>query len=318
MGKLAIMFPGQGTQSVGMALDIITAHPEAEEIFHTASRAVDKDLLKLTMEGPAEKLNLTENTQPCLFATEMAIYQTIINAGIQADAFLGFSLGEWAAVTAAGVIPVDVASSLVQTRATAMQAAVPVGRGSMAVILGKTKEEVVQLCESAEGYVVPSNFNCPGQISVSGSVEGIESLLTLAQGRNIIAKRIEVSIPSHCGLMQPAAEKLRELVCSIPFQLPVKPVIMNCCAEAVTDPSEIKKNVIQQLTSPVLMEASIFYLLSEGFDTFVEAGPGKTMSGFVKKCAKANNIPVQTYSVNSEKALEDTIKLICGGCQRVE
>ena len=318
MGKLAIMFPGQGTQSVGMAKDIITAHPEAEEIFHIASRAIAKNLLKITMDGPAEELNLTENTQPCLFATEMAIYQAIIKAGIHADAFIGFSLGEWTAVAAAGVIPIDVASSLVQTRATAMQEAVPVGHGGMAVILGKSKEEVIQLCDMADGYVVPSNFNCPGQISVSGVIEGIESLLSLAQEKNIVAKRIEVSIPSHCDLMQPAAEKLSGSIYNIPFQAPVKPVIMNCCAEAVKDPGEIKKNVIQQLTAAVLMEDSIFHLLNEGFDTFVEAGPGKTMSGFVKKCAKAKGISVQTYSVNSEKALEDTIKSIGGGCPSVE
>ncbi len=310
MKKTAFMFPGQGSQFVGMIQDITHEWPAADAVFRLARELSGEDIARLCFEGPEEALNLTENTQPCLLTAEYAVLAAVREAGVTADAYVGFSLGEWTALTAAGVVSFSEALQLVRLRAAAMQEAVPVGQGGMAVILGRTEPEIEALCREAGGYVAPSNFNCPGQISVAGESAGIDSLMALAEQKGYIAKRIAVSIPSHCALMKPASEKLAEAIAGVDFRAPDRPIVMNFCAEAVTEVAAIRENVIRQLTNPVRMEASIDLLLEQGFEAFVELGPGNTLTRFIQKCAKAKGKNVETYTSKTAEILSETIRAL--------
>lgn len=313
MAKAAFMFPGQGTQFVGMTRDIVENNLVAAGVFDLANNVSGRDIRTLVFEGPESTLNLTENTQPCLLTAEIAIWKALTAAGVYPDAYLGFSLGEWSALVASGVLSYVDALRLVMLRGEAMQRAVPIGEGGMAVVLGQSIDSVQDLCERAEGYVEPSNYNCPGQVSVAGSMAGIRSLLAIAATENIAAQRIAVSIPSHCRMMEPAANEMREGIRQISFSAPDKPIVMNCCAQKVTDANEVRKNIILQLTSPVRMQESIELLLNDGFDTFVEMGPGKTLSRFVQKCAKAKGYSVQICAVNDMGSMSNTIKKLTEG-----
>ena len=310
MKKTAFLFPGQGAQFVGMMKELAENELHAAEAFQIADRVTQKPITQLCFYGPEEALNLTENTQPCMLTAEYAALAVAKGLGLRADAYLGFSLGEWTALTAAGVISFPEALKLVCLRATAMQEAVPIGTGGMAVILGQSEQEVQLLCAEVKGYVAPSNFNCPGQISVAGSIEGIEHLLSLAENRGIVAKRIAVSIPSHCCLMKSAAEKMERALAEVEFRDPDAPIIMNCCAKAITGASEIRENIISQLTSPVRMEESINLLLDQGFECFFELGPGNTLSRFVQKCAKTKGKKIEVYSSKDKKTFLESVQMI--------
>ena len=309
MRKTAFLFPGQGAQHVGMSKDIAMLSAAAEAAFDAADTALGRGIADIAWNGPQEELNRTENTQPCMMAAEVAALRALTEKGIKADGVAGFSLGEWTALCAAGVLAYEQALLLVQARAGYMQEAVPPGEGGMAVILGKTQEEAEALCaEVKEGYVAPSNLNCPGQITVAGDAVGIDAFLALAAAEKARAKRLAVSIPSHCRLMAPAAEKLTEAMADVRFADAVLPIYMNATGRACTDANDIKRNMIGQLTMPVLFEQTLYNMMDDGFDTFIEIGPGKVTAGLVKKCAKARNKEVRIYSVNSAETLETCIK----------
>lgn len=299
MNKLAILFPGQGAQFVGMMQDIVAGESAAAQVFTQADNIAGRNISKLTFEGPDADLNLTENTQPCMLTAEIAVLKAIEKAGIKASACIGFSLGEWAALVATRVITFEEALKLVTIRAAAMQRAVPVGQGGMAVVLGKTEDEVRELCSRAKGYVEAANYNCPGQIALAGDREGIDSLMALAQAEGILANQLAVSIPSHCKLMEPAARELEQAIQSVEFHDPCFPIVMNCCAHEVTLGTEVKSNVIKQLTTPVYLQSSIERLLDLGYDEFLELGPGNTLTKFVKKCAKAKGVKVSAAAIKS-------------------
>lgn len=310
--KTVFLFPGQGAQYPGMTADIAAAYPAAMACFRQADALLERPLSNLIFTGTAEELNQTENTQPALLTCEMAAFSVLRESGILCDAFAGFSLGEWSALTAAGALSFVKALPVVAQRACFMQGAVPLGKGGMAVVLGKTAEDVQALCARAQG-VTPSNFNCPGQITVAGTTEGVDRLLAIAAKEHIVAKKLAISVPSHCELMRPAAEQLAEAVGSIPFNDIDKPLVMNCTAQPEKQGEIIRGNMIRQLTQPVRFEETIRYLLSQGADTFVEIGPGKTLTGLVKKTAKSADVPVTTLRTDTKELMDETIAALGGG-----
>ncbi|MDO5111466.1 MAG: ACP S-malonyltransferase [Clostridia bacterium] len=302
MRNTAFLFSGQGAQYVGMARDVCQGYPEAAAVFALADDVLGRSISAVAFAGPEEALNQTENTQPAVFACEIALLRVLEKRGAQAAVCAGFSLGEWAALVAAGVLSFEDALLLVQKRAYIMQTAVPLGEGGMAVVLGKSDAEVEALCKRA-GEVTPSNYNCPGQITVAGRSAGIEALLSIAEQEGIAAKRLAVSVPSHCPMMQDAADALAAAIADTPFLDARIPVVMNCTARAESSGAQIKKNVIAQLTHPVLFQRSTETMLGMGITDFVEIGPGKTLCGLVKKTAKLTDADVRLFRSDSLDAI---------------
>ena len=312
MAKTAFLFSGQGAQYPGMMKDIYESYPEAQYVFKQADTYLNINLSEIIFNGPEETLNQTKYTQPSLLTCEAAIFTVLKALKCNYDFLEGFSLGEWTALLAANVISFENALSIIQKRAQYMQEAVPIGDGGMAVVLNQTVETVNELCLQA-GEVVPANYNCQGQITVSGKEPAIQALLDTAEERGIIAKRLAVSIPSHCMLMQPAAEQLQKYIENYNFSDAEVPIIMNYNAQPETEGAMFKNKVISQLTNPVYFEASVNYLLSQGTDTFVEIGPGKTLAGLVKRIAKNSGKKVSILKTGTVEFLKETVKELTGG-----
>lgn len=301
--KTAILFSGQGGQQPGMMRDLIDAYPAARELFDMASALLGRDIYTLTMEGTQEELDRTENTQPCVLACELAAFRVYQKLGLPFDAVVGFSLGEWAAVSACGAAKEEDVLRLIASRASAMQRAVPLGEGAMAAILGKDAAFVQKLCQAAKD-VSPANYNCPGNITVSGTATGIDRLLKAADEQGIMATRVPVSVPSHCPLLAPAVEELRPVIQTLSLREPQVALIMNATGKVTSAPEEIRENLIQQLVCPVLFQQSVELLLAHGFDCFVELGLGKTLSNMVKRIAKAAKVSVKMFQFNSLEGCE--------------
>ncbi len=312
MSKTAFLFSGQGAQYPGMMKDIYDSYPEAQNIFKHADTYLNMNLSEIIFNGSEELLNQTKYTQPALLTCEAAIFTVLKTSKCKYDFLEGFSLGEWTALLAADVISFENALSIIRKRAQYMQEAIPIGVGGMAVILNQSIETVNELCLQS-GEVVPSNYNCPGQITVSGKDSAIRTLLEIAEKRGIIAKRLAVSIPSHCMLMQPAAEQLQTYIENYSFSDAKVPIIMNYNAQPETKSVLFKKKVILQLTNPVYFEASINYLLNLGIDSFVEIGPGKTLAGLVKRIAKNSGKKIRILKTGSVELLNETVKELSGG-----
>lgn len=304
--KIAFLFSGQGAQYPGMMKDIVLKSEGAKKVFDTADMTLCRGISELCFEGTQEDLNLTHNTQPCVLAADLAAYAAITEYGIQPDAVAGFSLGEYAGLVAAGVIAVNDVFPVVQKRADYMQEAVPVGKGAMAAVMKLSDTEVEDLCSEVDGYVAPANFNCPGQIVVSGEAEAVDKLLEITKERKIRAMKLAVSAPFHCEMMNPAAESLRVPLSEIFFSTPVVPIYMNVDAEAESETERILEKLILQAKSPVRWEKTLRNMYEAGIDTFIELGPGKTLSGFVKKTF-TNGENVSIYNVTDQETLEITI-----------
>lgn len=304
MGKLAFVFPGQGSQEVGMGKDVYDAVPAAREAFETADRVLGFPLTEMIFEGPESDLKQTSNTQPALLATSWALYQALERHGIRPDYVAGHSLGEYGALVAAGVLRFEDAIAIVRQRGQFMEQAVPSGQGAMAAVLGAERERLGALCDdiSAAGTPVEmANLNCPGQIVVSGSREGIDAVVE--RGKEAGAKRViplEVSGPFHSAMMKPAAERLGEALRAIEMQDARIPVIANVTARPVAGAEQIRGLLVEQVFSPVLWEDSVRYLIDQGVDTFVEIGSGKVLSGLIKKIDRS----VRIVSINSLEAIE--------------
>lgn len=301
--KTALMFSGQGTQYPGMMRDLFEAYNQTSEVFDKASALLGRDIYDLTMNAAQEELDRTENTQPCLLACELAALRVFQSLEIPYEAALGFSLGEWAALVASGVAAEKEVLGLIGKRAEAMQNAVPTGEGGMAVVLGKDAEFISKLCREIGG-VSPSNYNCPGNITVAGTASSVDRLMEIAAEQGIITSKVAVSIPSHCSLMEPAVQELRPLIEAAALCDPQVDLVMNATGRLAAGVIEIKENLIRQLSQPVLFQQSIEYLLGEGYDTFVEIGPGKTLSGMVKRIAKQTGQKVQVLQFNSVEGVE--------------
>ncbi|AWB44255.1 [acyl-carrier-protein] S-malonyltransferase [Paenibacillus sp. CAA11] len=308
MGKIAFIFPGQGSQAVGMGKDVYEAVPSARETFEGANRVLGFALTDLIFEGPEGDLKQTANTQPALLTTSYALYQALAAQGVQPDYVAGHSLGEYSALTAAGVLSFEEAVSVVRARGEFMEQAVPGGQGAMAAVLGGDRKALAALCAeiTASGQLVElANINCPGQIVISGSKEGVD---TAAQRiKEIGAKRailLEVSGPFHSSLMKGAAEKLQEKLGQVQFRNADIPVIANVTARETQSAEEISQLLTLQVYSPVLWDDSVRSLISLGVDTFVEIGPGAVLTGLVKKIDKS----VRTLNVNGLESLQQVVE----------
>lgn len=288
MSRVAFVFPGQGSQKLGMGSDFVKNFKEAQLVFDEASDKINLNLLKLCTDGPVEELNRTEITQPAILTMSVAAWRVLESeTGLRPDFVAGHSLGEYTAVTVSDGFHLSDAVRLVRKRGKYMQEAVPEGEGAMAAILGMELEEVEDVCEEVGGIVVPANLNCPGQIVISGSKISVEDASELARERG--AKRalvLDVSVPSHSPLMEPASLKLKEALEEIAIRDLTVPLVSNAEAKVIQLAQEIKDGLNRQLVSPVLWEASIRQMKSEGVDTYIEIGPGKVLSSLVRRIHK--------------------------------
>ena len=289
MSKLALVFPGQGSQQVGMGKAIAEERPEARQVFEEADGALGFPLSRLCFEGPEEELQLTENTQPAILTTSVALYRALASQGVEPDFVAGHSLGEYSALVAAGALRLDDAVVLVRNRGRYMQEAVPVGEGAMAAILGLGLAEVQEICSQAsDGEVVePANLNAPGQTVVAGHAAAVQRASAAAKERG--AKRViplSVSAPFHCRLMRPAQHRLERDLANVTVSDLRVPLVSNVDAAWVRTGAEAVDALVRQVTSPVRWEESVRRLVDEGVDQFVEVGPGKVLSGLVRKIAE--------------------------------
>ncbi len=307
--KFALVFPGQGSQAVGM----MAAYGDSPEIRHTfqeASDALGEDLWSMVADGPAELLSQTVNTQPLMLTAGVAVYRAWLAAGGPVpDLVAGHSLGEYSALVAAGVLKFSDAVPLVRFRAAAMQAAVPAGQGAMAALLGLDAEAVIAVCaEVAEGDVVEAaNLNAPGQIVIAGSVAAVERAMALAKTRG--AKRavlLPVSAPFHCALMKPAAAQLAERLASVELNAPSIPVLNNVDVAVCTTAADIRDALVRQAYSPVRWIESLEAIAARGASAVIECGPGKVLAGLTKRIVR----DVQGAALADEASLQETIALV--------
>jgi [acyl-carrier-protein] S-malonyltransferase len=307
--KTAFIFPGQGSQYVGMAKEFVEQFPESKEVFEAASSVLGYDLLQLCLQGPVEKLNLTENTQPAILIASIAMLRPLERRGLKANAAAGHSLGEYTAITAAGGFDFKDAVALVQKRGRYMQEAVPQGAGMMAAVLGMERQDVEKTCleASKNGIVGPANYNSPGQIVIAGEKKAVEKAIELAKASG--AKKVvplSVSVPSHCGMMNEAGKRLAHELEKVNINDLRIPIVNNADAKFLRTAAELKPSLIRQISSPLYWEDSIKNMVADGYDTFIEIGPGKVLSGLVKRIAK----DARVLNVEDGKSMSDTLNAI--------
>ena len=304
--SLAFVFPGQGSQSLGMLKELGAEKPVIVETFKEASDALGYDLWKLVQEGPEEQLNQTDKTQPAILTASIALWRLWLEEGGATPAFVsGHSLGEYSALVAAGSLSLKDAVRLVERRGQLMQEAVPAGHGAMAAILGLDDAVVVEICgRAAEDEVVSAvNFNSPGQVVIAGNKAAVDRAMELCKEAG--AKRalpLAVSVPSHCALMKPAAERFAENVNAIEWKAPQIPVVQNVTAAIAPDLDALKHDLLAQLYQPVRWVECVQTLAANGAVNLVECGPGKVLAGLNKRCADG----VTTYNRNTPDAVGAT------------
>jgi [acyl-carrier-protein] S-malonyltransferase len=309
--SLAFVFPGQGSQAVGMLADLAAAHGDVKATFDEASQGTGVDLWALSQQGPEDQLNRTENTQPALLAASVAVWRVWQKlGGAQPAQLSGHSLGEYSALVCAGALSLHDAAALVAERGRLMQAAVPAGVGAMAAILGGDDQQIADVCaEVAQGQVVaPANFNSPGQLVIAGHAEAVDrALARLAELGVKKAVKLAVSVPSHSALMRDAADKLGERMASIAWQLPAIPVVQNAEARSYASLDDIRGALQRQLYLPVRWTECVQALVAGGATRVAECGPGKVLAGLIKRIdksveARAIGAPADLDAARSEWA----------------
>ncbi|MGX1900309.1 ACP S-malonyltransferase [Thermolongibacillus altinsuensis] len=307
MGKTAFIFPGQGSQTVGMGKEFAQKDEKVASFFKKADERLGFSLSTIIFEGPQETLTRTENAQPALLTMSIALFEKVKEAGFVPDYVAGHSLGEYSALVAASVLSFEDAVYVVRKRGELMEEAVPAGEGTMAAVLGMDEPLLASIVAKAAKEVAPvqlANLNCPGQIVISGAKQGVEYAAKLAKEQG--AKRViplEVSGPFHSSLMKPAADRLAQVLNEVRMHDSSIPIISNVTAQPMIKKEEIKEKLIEQLFSPVRWEQSVQTMIELGVDTFVEIGPGKVLSGLVKKI----NRNVRVYAIHDEGSLATTI-----------
>jgi len=306
--KTALLFPGQGAQYVGMGKDIHDNHPAARRTFEEASEALGEDLAALCFAGPKERLSATENTQPAILTVSVAILRVLREQGLPlCDVAAGLSLGEYSALVAAGALDFAAAVRVVRQRGRFMQEAVPPDVGAMAAIIGLDTDRVEQVCEeaAAQGLVQPVNYNCPGQIVISGERAAVGRAVELAEAAGArMAVALDVSAPFHCRLMEPAGRRLAEVLAGVEVSDPAFPVLANVNARPVTRRDQIVSALTRQVSSPVLWEMSVRRMAEMGVGLFLEIGPGRTLTGFSKRIVSGPRLANVEDAAGVERVLE--------------
>jgi [acyl-carrier-protein] S-malonyltransferase len=287
----ALLFPGQGSQRVGMGRDLAVKHDAAKRIYDEADAVLGFPLSAMCFDGPEDQLTLTKHTQPAILTTSIAVFRVLRDRGLQFDVVAGHSLGEWTALVAAGAIELADAVRLTHLRGTFMQDAVPVGQGAMAALMGLDLAATRTVCEKASQPgepVEPANMNGGGQIVISGHTAAVDRAITEAKAAGAKrAVKLSVSAPFHCSLMAPARERLAEAMAGLVIKPPIVPVVANVTAEPTQDPARIKELLVQQVTSPVRWEESIQAIAKLGTTRAYELGSGAVLKGLVKRIAPA-------------------------------
>ena len=311
MKKFAMVFPGQGSQTVGMLAELAGDYPIVQETFKQASEVLGYDLWQLVQEGPAEELNKTWQTQPALLTASVAVYRVWQQKypELKPEVMAGHSLGEYSALVCAGVLDFQDAVKLVELRGKLMQQAVPEGTGAMYAIIGLDNDAIINACKQAEqGEVVSAvNFNSPGQVVIAGAKAAVESAAALCKEAG--AKRalpLAVSVPSHCALMKPAADQLSVSLESITLKAPVVAVLNNVDVKAETDAVAIRNALVRQLYSPVRWTETVEKMAQNGVEVLVEVGPGKVLNGLTKRIVDS----LQAVSVNDVKSLDSVEEVL--------
>ncbi|MGE5654998.1 MAG: ACP S-malonyltransferase [Bacillota bacterium] len=312
MTKIGFIFPGQGAQYVGMGKALYEQYPLAQQLFCEADEALGFSLSTLCFEGPEEELKKTEITQPAILTVSVIAWRLFADAGITPVMVAGLSLGEYSALVAADALCFSDAVKLVHQRGRYMQEAVPLGQGGMAAILGLDRQKLTDVCIQASsiGVVAPANFNCPGQIVIAGSAAAVDEAVRLAQEAGARrAVKLPVSAPFHTSLLEPAGVRLAQDLKHTDLRSPKVPVLANVTAKPhQTEPGAIAQSLVEQVSHPVLWEDCVGAMLQAGIDTFVELGPGQTLSAFVRKISRE----VKVLNVEDPETLTKTVEALKG------
>lgn len=308
--KIGFVFPGQGTQTVGMGKDLYEKYEEAKKVYKKIEQVLGEDIAKLTFETSEEELNQTKNTQIAIYAMSMAILEILKTQGVQADAAAGLSLGEYSALTCAKAISIEEGAKIVRTRGTLMQELAPKGEWAMAAIIGLEDDKVEEACSKVtEGFVRAVNYNCPGQVVVSGEKVAVTKAMENAKALGARkAVELKTSGPFHTEKLQEASKALKKELEKITFAPCQLPVIKNLDGTPYAEEDNMVEILANHVMCPVKFRKSVETMLAMGIDTFAEIGPGKTLSGFVKKVAKEKELDVTVLNIENVETLESALQ----------